>query len=250
MKWLVLVCVLGTLASAVVHSCRSERPRACDLPPRDCEGDHCGDLVQLPELGHGYFDDMITWEDTSITSTSYLRRDLMMLLQYAAARVACDAASWRTGNGAPLGFGDASDVDGNTPGTAYGRPRHPRTTHEHGLDIDIAYYQRRVPDNKIRPVCPTGDGMDAYRCVAPPDTLDARRTALFIGTLFESDRVRIVGVDGMVAKPVLKQLGRLCREGVLTADSCARIRLGYETERTGRSWYYSHHNHMHVSLKR
>lgn len=204
----------------------------------------------MPPVGPGYFDDVMLWEDSPPWSTSYLRRDLMMLIKYAAARVACDAADWKSGNGAPLGLGDASDVDGNIPGTAYGKPRHPRASHEHGRDIDIAYYQRGVADNRVQPVCPTGDGMDAFRCVSRPTTLDAKRTALFIGTLFESDRVRIVGVDGEVAKPVLDQIRRLCRREMLTADACARIKLGYETKPTGRHWYYSHHNHMHVSLHR
>ncbi len=251
MKWLVIACVLGTVASAGVHACRRERPAACDLPPRDCVGDHCGDLVQLlPSIGPGYVDDFILQEDSSITSTSYLRRDLMMLVKYAAARVACDAEDWRTGNGALIGLGDASDVDGNTPGTAYGRPRHPRNTHEGGYDIDIAYYQRNTDDNRLRPVCPTGEGKDAFHCIARPNKLDAKRTALFIGTLFESTRVRIVGIDGRAAKPIRDQLKRLCATSVLTADSCARIRLGYESEPTGRQWFYGHHNHLHLSLER
>ena len=246
-----IACIAGTLASAVWRASRRERPAACELPPRDCTGDHCGDLVRFwPEIGPGYQDDFVTGENSVVTSTSYLRRDLMMLVKYAAARVACDAADWKSGNGAPIGLGDASDVDGNTPGTLYGRPRHPRTTHERGYDIDIAYYQRGATDNRIRPVCPTGDGMDAFRCVKPPDTLDAKRTALFIGTLFESDRVRIIGVDGNVAKPVRQQIRRLCADGILSKHACERIKLGYETEPTGRSWYYSHHNHMHVSFKR
>ncbi len=245
-----IACLAGTLVSAAWRICRPGRPAACELPPRDCVGDDCGDLVQmLPAVGPGYVDDFEIYEDSSVWSTSYLRRELMMLVKYAAARVACDAAEWRTGNGAPIGLGDGSDVDGNTPGTAYGKPRHPRTTHEHGYDIDIAYYQR-AKDNRIQPVCPTGDGVDAYRCVKPPDTLDAKRTALFIGTLFESDRVRIVGVDGKVAKPVLDQIRRLCASGMLSADACARIKLGYETELTGKHWYYGHHNHLHVSLER
>lgn len=241
-KWLVIACLAGTLASAVWR-CRDERPAACELPQRDCtEG--CDDLVQLlPEIGPGYFDDYIYEESSSITSTSYLRRDLMMLVKYAAARVACEMP------GQPLGMGDASDVDGNTPGTAYGRARHPRTTHERGLDIDIAYYQRAA-DNRLRPVCPTGEGRDAFRCVDRPNTLDVKRTALFIGTLFESERVRIVGIDGKVAVPLRAQLDRMCRRGELTAEACKRISLGYETEQTGRFWYYGHHNHMHVSLKR
>lgn len=241
-------CLLGTVVSAVYRGCRVERPAACELPPRDCvEG--CDELVQLlPAMGPGYHDDVIYWEDSSISSTSYMRRELMMLVKYAAARVACDAADW-PGNGGTLGLGDASDVDGNTPGTAYGHPRHPKRTHEGGYDIDIAYYQRGTKDNGVRPVCPT-DSEDAFHCTGKPNLLDARRTALFVGTLFESDRVRIVGIDGMVAKPLVTQLDRMCKSGMITPDACRRIALGYETAPTGRHWFYGHHNHLHLSLKR
>ncbi len=98
-------------------------------------------------------------------------------------------------------------------------------------------------------MCPT-KSEDALHCTGPPNLLDAKRTALFIGTLFESDRVRIVGIDGMVAKPIRDQLARMCRMGLVTAEACKRIALGYETEPTGRQWFYGHHNHLHLSLKR
>jgi hypothetical protein len=239
-KWIVLACAAGTIALALWH--REGNP-ACELPERDCvEG--CDELVRLPAVGPGYIDDFVLWEDSPELSTSYLRRDLMMLVTYAAAKVACEM------EGNPIGLGDASDVDGNTPGTTYGRPRHPRTTHENGYDIDIAYYQRGTPNNRIRAVCATGEEMDAFRCVKKPHLLDARRTALFVGTLFESERVRIVGVDGSVAPPLVRQLERLCKEETFVSGTCGRIRLGFETERTGRNWYYGHHNHLHVSLKR
>lgn len=249
MKWLVVACLVGTIASAVWRACRVERPAACELPPRDCTAG-CDDLVQfLPSIGPGYFDDAVFEESSRATSTSYVRRDLMMLVKYATARVACDAASWRSGNGARLGLGDGSEIDGSIPGTSYGHPRHPRHTHEHGYDIDIAYYQRGIADNKVRAVCPT-ESEDAFHCTGKPTGLDAKRTALFIGTLYESDRVRIVGIDGMVAKPIRDQLARMCRTGQVTAEACRRIALGYETEPTGRQWFYGHHNHLHLSLKR
>jgi hypothetical protein len=249
-KWLVLACVIGTVATGVWRACHHDPPAACELPPRDCVED-CDDLVQFwPQVGPGYTDDFVPEEDSSVTSTTYLRRDLMMLVKYAAARVACDGAGWETGHGAPLGLGDASDVDGHTPGTSYGRPRHPRTTHEGGYDIDLAYYQRDTPDNRLRPVCTVGDGKDQFRCTRRPHLLDAKRTALFIGAMFESERVRIIGVDGKVARPVLDQLHKLCVQGIVPPDACARVRLGYETENTGRLWFYGHHNHMHVSVKR
>jgi hypothetical protein len=42
----------------------------------------------------------------------------------------------------------------------------------------------------------------------------------------------------------------LCTAHRITPDACARAALGYETADTGRLWYFGHHNHMHVSMRR
>jgi hypothetical protein len=233
-KWIVLACLLATTGTW----CALRSPPA--NAPQDCAGD-CGELVRfLPSIGPGYFDDAVPEEQGSLSSTSYVRRDLMMLVKRAAARVGTDH---------PIGLGDGSERDGRTPGSRYGRPRHPRHTHRDGRDMDIAYYQRGTDDNRLRAVCPVGTGIDAFHCIGPPDHLDVRRTALFIATLYESDRVRIVGVDGMVAPLLSHELERICKRGIVSKEACGRMRLGYETEPSGRGWYYGHHNHMHVSLK-
>src|SRR5262249_5174558 len=123
-------------------------------------------------------------------------------------------------------------------------------THVGGRDIDIAYYQIGTPDNHMRPICPHAIAhQDQRRCVAPPTRLDARRTALFIGTLFESPRVRIVGVDGAAAPVLQAALRDLCRDGLVAPGACAMVRLGFETEDTGRGWYAGHENHIHVSWR-
>jgi hypothetical protein len=215
------------------------------LPPRECtEG--CDALVWFaPPRGPGYEVVALEDEDALPDSMSYIRRDLMMAIKYATAKVA------RTAGGRPLGLGDMSDRDGATPGTAYGQPRHPRHTHTAGRDADVAYYQRGTPDNHLAPICPHAiDGFEQWHCTGPPTTLDARRTALFIGFLFESPRVRIVGIDGAAAGPIWHAIHRVCANGTVPADACARIRIGYETANTGRFWYFGHHNHMHVSWSR
>ena len=195
-----------------------------------------------PTQGPGYVDVPLDEEVALPESTSYLRRDLMMAIKYATAKVACESGAH------PLALGDMSDRDGETPGTAHGVPRHPRGTHEAGRDIDVAYYQRGTPDNHLRPICPhVTDGVEQWHCTGPPTTLDARRTALFIGFLFESARVRIVGIDGAALAPIERWLQRACAARTIAAEACARVRLGYEMSDTGRLWYLGHHNHMHVS---
>jgi len=39
----------------------------------------------------------------------------------------------------------------------------------------------------------------------------------------------------------------LCAAETFSSAACDRIRLGHETEDTGRGWYYFHYAHMHVT---
>ncbi len=157
------VAALVTAAVAVVVHVvpRSVPPRAgigpgpgpaCPLPRRVCSA-RCHELVKIAPIGRGYIDVHLDAEADTETSTSYLRRDLMMLVEYAAAKVACKADDWSTGNGGLIALGDMSERDGATPGTRTGSPRHPPNTHTHGRDIDIAYFQRDTLDNQLRPIC-------------------------------------------------------------------------------------------------
>jgi hypothetical protein len=224
---------------------------ACALPPLLCGDDApCGEIVLFtPPKGAGYEDIPLDDETEANQYASYLRRDVMMVVQYAAAKVACKAAAW-PGNTAPLALGDMSERDGAIPGTANGFPGHPRGTHVNGHDIDVAYYQRGRSENRLRPICNHIIGhVNHQRCIGPPDWLDPWRTALFIGALFEHPRVRVVGVDGE-AGPVLKDaIERLCRDGWIPRSACRRVRLGYEMDDLGRGWYRYHYSHMHVSFQ-
>ncbi|HEY4241083.1 MAG TPA: hypothetical protein VGM88_14775 [Kofleriaceae bacterium] len=245
-----LALAAGVLALGL--GCDVEEPRdvGCELPPRDCVGKGCADLVRFtPVYGPGYMDVPVAGEDTSETSTSYVRRDLRALIEYAAARVDCVAAEWTPGEARPLVLGDASDQRGRTPGSRTDAPRHPRHTHVHGRDIDLGYYQTGAPDNQLRAICAhVVDGVDVAHCIAPPDHLDAMRTALFIGTLYESPRIRTIGVDGQAAAPILAAIGSLCARGIVTPEACERVHLAYEAEDTGLGWFLSHHGHLHVSV--
>jgi len=206
--------------------------------------ERCDDLVHFsPEKGPGYVDFPLDGEQWGDQYASYLRRDLMMLVQHAAAKVACQARPWDYGNGGPVALGDMSEEDGAIPGTSQGAPGHLGATHQDGRDIDIAYYQVGTPDNHLRAIC-----RENRHCVGPVDKLDPWRTALFIGTLFEHPGVRVVGVDGKAGPVIERAMTRLCQDGWLAAAACSSQRLAYETEDTGRGWYYSHFNHLHVSI--
>src|SRR5688572_3011709 len=151
----------------------------CDLPPLRCPDDDatCNDIVLFsPSEGTGYVDIPLDDETPTNQYASYLRRDLMMVVQYAAAKVACKAAGW-AGSTAPLALGDMSEKNGDIPGTAAGMPGHPRGSHTDGHDIDLAYYQNGRAENRMRPVCyHIFNGVDQYHCIAPADWLDPWRT--------------------------------------------------------------------------
>jgi hypothetical protein len=74
---------------------------------------------------------------------------------------------------------------------------------------------------------------------------------LFIGVLLEDARVRVIGVDGLAASPILAAFDELCAARWIEPAACARrTRIAYETTDTGRGWFRGHHNHMHVSWQR
>ena len=193
---------------------------------------HCGAIVRFePAVGRGY---------EVASDERYLRRDLMMRVQHAAARVA------DTMGGGPVALLDMSERDGAIPGTARGYLEHPFGSHTDGYDIDVAYYQIGTPDNHVRPVCVVED----HHCSGPPEKLDACRTALFIADLFETPGIRVVGVDGRVGPAIEECLDRLVAGGTLDRATRARVALAYEREDTGRGWYRFHFGHMHVSVAR
>jgi hypothetical protein len=230
-------------------------PTCSNLPARDCVGTstYCGELVTMNPRTSGAYDDYpINGETAGNQYRSYLRRDLAMLVAYATAVVECKAAGWTSGIGGPLGLGDMSEVNGAIPGTSIGDPGHPSGTHTNGYDIDLAYYQINAPDNDLRPICDhtNSSGADQYHCTAAPDSLDVWRTALFLGAVFSSSRVRVVGVDGQAGPLLESAIAQLCADGWLSGDSCNNVGLlTYETTDMGYGWYYFHHHHAHISLE-
>ena len=213
----------------------------CEDAPAVCEA-----LVPFePDEGEGYFDQLLSGETAQDERYDYVRRDVMLALKYAAAKVARVAALWTPGNGLPLGIGHMSESDGRTPGSAAGQLLYPAGTHEGGLDVTVAYYQVGVPDNALRAVCPHDDmGADAFRCTAPPDTLDVRRTALFIAALAEHPRRRVVGVDPLIGSALEAALDDLVVEGVISAATRAAVPLAYSAP----TWSSFHHQLMFVGF--
>jgi hypothetical protein len=225
-------------------------PDCPGLPPLACTGTTCGSLVVFnPRTNTAWDDYPINGETAANQYRSYLRRELMMIVSYATSKTACKAAAWTSGIGGALGLGDMSEANGAIPGTSIGDPGHPAGTHTNGFDIDLAYYQTGTSDNRLRPICDHTDGAtDAYHCVAPPHLLDTWRTAMFLGSVFESDRTRVIGVDGQAGPLLQSAIGQLCEDDWLPAAACNNISLAYETTDTGLGWFHFHHHHAHISL--
>jgi hypothetical protein len=224
------------------------------LPPLYCMGDaeYCSELVPFePTTGPGYLDYPSSPETDENRYFSYLRRDLMLLVKYATAKIACKTADWDYGNFAPLGLDDMSEADGSTPGTSFGFLRHPLGTHDGGRDIDTGYYQLYAADNLFRAVGVHYDGyFEALHLVEPAYALDVWRTALFIAYLSEHPRVRVIGVDGQIGLVLEDAFDELVELGWIDPDLRESIPLAYEVEDTGLGWYYFHHTHMHISMNR
>ena len=234
----------------------------CTLPPLQCTAGAalCGELIQfdptnLPtDVGFdsllGYIDYPENGETEVNQYRSWLRRDLVMLIKYAAAKTACKAVGWTFGNGGALGLIDMSEANGDIPGTSVGSPGHPSGTHTDGFDIDLAYFQVDTSDNAARPVCNHYDGSaEAYHCTEPPHLLDPWRTALFIGALMEHPSLRVIGADGQIGGMIDYCINDLCADGYLSGTPCSpNYLLAYEPVNDNRGWFLFHHHHFHVSF--
>lgn len=233
-------------------------PECDNLPPLYCTGsaEYCSELVAFdPTFGVGYTDYPVNGETWNNQFRSYLRRDLMQLIQYATAKVQCKTTEWDFGSGQPLGLVDMSEADGSIPGTSIGYPGHPPGTHMFGKDIDVAYYQIYPLDNKARAVCDHHEAdeiygaVDAYHCTSQPYLLDPWRTALFTTFLAEHPHLRVMGVDGQVGLMLEDSFAWLDANGwVAPALQSAFIPLLYEVEDQGWGFYQFHHHHMHISM--
>jgi hypothetical protein len=229
-----------------------------NLPPKDCTSGNaaCSKIVEfLPRIDPG-----AAWDVVHPSYMSWLRQDSIMLVKYAAASVKCLMPG-----SYPEGTGDMSMKNGGTPreppldanGVGTGSLRHPTGTHENGVDIDVAYYQKNPttgnpgnPDNHLREVCEhTINGVDQYHCTAAPTSLDVTRHTLFLAKIMESSRVRVIGVDGKVG-PLLQAEAKVqYQAGKISATSYNAFssKLAFEVTNQGYGWFQFHHHHSHLS---
>jgi len=225
-----------------------------NLPTLFCDKttEDCAELIQFdPTVGDGYNDYPENGETASNQYRSWLRRDTVYLIKYAAAYVACKAANWTFGNGGNVGLIDMSEQNGAIPGTSVNQPGHPSGTHTNGRDIDIAYFQVNTPDNRARPICiHTVGGSEAYHCTAAPHLLDPWREALFLGIMFTHPDLRVIGCDGKVGPILDMAIDKLCDDGWLPSSACTASanKLTYEETDQGYGWYLFHHHHTHISF--
>jgi hypothetical protein len=245
-----MTCVSGECVPAVgAGPGAGPGPTCSGLPLPDCTSG-CNILTPFSPRTTAYYDDYpINGETSTNQYRSYPRKDLNLLVAWATAKTLCKTAGW-AGNGGKLGMGDMSESDGAIPGTSIGSPGHPDNTHENGYDMDIGYYQTGTADNRLRPICNhIVNGQDAYHCVGDPIYLDVWREAFFLGSVFESTRTRVIGVDGKAGPKLVSAMNQLCANGWLSAAACNNAVLAYETTNNGQGWYYHHHHHAHISLK-
>jgi hypothetical protein len=255
-----LVCTSGACVAEIGEGPRAgPGPTCANLPPLECAGTaaYCGEIVPFePKTGDGWDDYPLNGETAQNQYRSYIRRDVMIAVKYAAAKTRCKLGPWAYGNGdKPIGLGDMSEANGAIPGTSVGQPGHPEGTHTNGFDMDLGYYQVGTADNRLRPICAhTTNGQEQYHCTAAPHLLDPWRTAFFLAALAEHPQIRVIGVDGQAGPLIDAALTRLCQDGwTASVANCANpswydFPVTYETTNGGAGWYYFHHHHFHISF--
>jgi hypothetical protein len=185
----------------------------------------CNDLMLFPQA----FDYSDGYVVTQWTHYSHTRRSVASRIQ-ATTRAVSEAYP----STAPLGLGDMSQPDTDTPGLLEGVLRHPEGTHQHGNDIEVAYYQTG-PNNLGREVCDN----DGFFCTAPPSVLEPERTAVLIATLLADPAVQQIAVD-----PLIQEMVNEAAE-VLSSAEADRLRLGMVS---GDEWP-KRYIHMRVSFE-
>jgi len=179
----------------------------------------------------------------------WLRRELLMLIRFALAETRAKFPGTK-----PLGLLDMSQSDGITPGYDIDNPRHPESTYDQGGNIDMAYFTTlatsgAIEFNQARVICDANGGSnDGSYCspgAAQTHVVDLERQVYFMAKLFESARVRVIGVDRVLAPLLRAEAERQLGLGWITTASrqAFQSKLGF-----GEGWPF-HHHHIHVSLQ-
>jgi len=208
---------------------------------RGYDGTSQGELYQFPfpdpedpYVGNGYLFD-------SYGSYRWLRRELIMLVRYAIHETQLKFPGTD-----PLGLIDMCDKDGVTPGFDVGDPRHPETTHDQGGNIDIAYYQTDG-NSSADVVCgPNNTATDGYFCTSVDNhIMDVPRVTYFMAMLNRHPRLRVIGVDTLLAPLIQAEALAQYQAGYFSADTYQSL---LSTMAYGDGWPF-HHHHMHVSMR-
>jgi len=193
-----------------------------------------------PAVGDGYRFD-------SDTNYRWLRRELIMLVRHAIRET-----KTRFEGTLPLGLIDMCQRDGITPGYDVNDPRHPESTHDQGGNIDIAYYTTLAGNglsyNQARVICgPTENNEDGSFCTSAATTahvVDLPRQTYFMSKLLEHPRLRVIGVDRVIAPLIVAEAER--QMGLGWISSATRQKFS-NTIASGDGWPF-HHHHIHVSM--
>lgn len=187
------------------------------------------------------------YDFASYANYRFARRELVMLVRNALAETRRAFPGTKR-----LSLSDICQMDGITPGYDVGSPRHPKSTHDQGGNIDIAYFQTDDA-NDLEIVCNDGATHGDGYCTpgaTKKHKVDLPRQAFFMAKLFDSPRTRVVGVDKILA-PLLvdaaKSLAALPYgdpQRITSAElSAFSSKMAY-----GPGWPY-HHHHIHLSMK-
>ncbi|MCC6622018.1 MAG: hypothetical protein IT385_12220 [Deltaproteobacteria bacterium] len=208
---------------------------------RGYTGEPEGELYQFPfpRADDPYVPNGYTLE--SYGQYRWLRRETMMLVRYAIHEV-----QQRFPDTDPLGLIDMCDKFGITPGFDVGDPRHPESTHDQGGNIDIAYYQTDG-DSSGSVVCgPNESAHDGYFCTSVTNhVMDVPRTTYFIAQFNKHPRLRVIGVDKLLAPLIEAEAKKQRDAGWITTEVYQSLlgKLAY-----GDGWPF-HHHHLHVSMR-
>jgi len=184
------------------------------------------------------------WEIMS--NYRFARRELIMLVRYAIRETSLAFPGTK-----PISLYDACQINGQTPALDVGEVRHPATTHDQGGNIDIAYYQTDGQNN-IEVICGKGFSSSKKYCkesATDSHIVDLDRQAYFIGKLFDSPRVRVIGTDRVIGPLILEAAEKLADQSPDAPTYLSEIELTSIRNLLvwGDGWPH-HHHHIHVSL--
>jgi hypothetical protein len=201
------------------------------------EGSHCTydctRLLQLPLPNDPAYDGYDI-DDGTVFRYQFGRRDLVMLVRYAARQRA------RAGK-APIYPYDFSQWDGMTPGTDVGAPRH--VSHQRGKDVDVSIYgQDQI--SIWRSYCTTHDVSGGRECIAGTrKNFDGYETAREIGSGYESGRVTMCFLDRELIAAVAPGASSAANDGLI-----ARALVPLFSDGKHLQHWPNHDNHVHIRV--